>query len=759
MRYSHPMIRSGLILLALLQLTMVQANAQTRLTSEDDKIDLWRICPATGLLPILESPQQRPTNNQIILNADVIESEGSSVSRLSGNVTITSEKEDIRADDAVYSVNEQKLELQGNVHYRSDQFEFNADSMTRFTNSEKSEINDLEFFIPLNHANGTAKHVSRVDENITTLQDMTYTTCQPGDRIWYFNAREMKLDHAEGMGFAKHMTLRFRNIPVMYFPALSFPIDDHRKSGFLFPGFGNSSRHGAEFYIPYYWNIAPQADATFTPHYLHKRGTKLDSEWRYLTSWSQNRLDYQTLDDDVYGERRSLLALQHSGKMGEHWATLINATEVSDRDYMRDFSEELSGTSITHLAKNAVLTGQWNNWRFTTRLLSYQTVDSNIASQDDPYSLKPEMDLSGFYPDIGLGIEFVTENTYTLFDRGGDASSDRLDFWSRFSRPFGNSGWFITPAISGRFTSYNPENLNQTGVTNTIVTRSIPTASLDSGLIFEKSAGENDKFIKTFEPRVFYLNTPLRNQNDIPVFDTREPAFGMYLLYAENRFAGIDRIGDADQASLSFTNRWINSGNGEEQFRISLGQIFFFQDREVTLPQQPPDTREQSGILTELDTRFGKYWSSSLNVEWNPDSGQTDQTLFRLRYNRQARYVFNLGYRYRRADNIVNNENLKQADLSFNLPAGENWSIMGKWSRSVEDKTDLDKYLGFEYESCCWAIRVLAREYLLGRDLSGNPEIENSVSLEFIFKGLSRTGGNIGRRLEQNITGYQEPFE
>jgi LPS-assembly protein len=232
----------------------------------------------------------------------------------------------------------------------------------------------------------------------------------------------------------------------------------------------------------------------------------------------------------------------------------------------------------------------------------------------------------------------------------------------------------------------------------------------------------------------------------------------MFQLYSENRFAGVDRIGDADQLSFSITNRWLRRNTGEERFRASLGQIFYYQDREVTLPGNPTETSERSGILAEFAAGFGRHWNSSLNLEWNPDTEKTDQGLFRLRYNRRNRYLFNLGYRYRR-NTGSRNEILEQADISFSQPLGAHWSVVGRWNYSVDDELDLDKYLGFEYESCCWAFRILSREFLLGQDLNNDAEYDTSIYFQFVFKGLSSSGSDIGRRLEENIIGYRDPFE
>ena len=745
--------RFGVIVFILLCATGV-AHGQK---SEDEPIDTWRLCPAGGLLPRLDASLQYPEDGRIIINADTIEAQSESESRLNGNVTVISDKDFMRADQALYRLDNQTMTLLGNVQYRSDLIEFNADSLVRDLTDSQSEVSNLDFYIPASHGYGSADTVTRDGPDITYLKNTTYSTCGSDHRFWYFKASSLKLDHEKGMGLAKNMTLRILNVPVFYFPALSFPIDDRRKSGFLYPTFGNSSRHGFEFEIPYYWNIAPQADATFTPHSMQERGVQLRSEWRYLSSWSTNTLEYEFLDDDLYGDRRSRTVLQHSGSIGEHWSTSLNASDISDTEYLVDFGNDPNATSLTHLPRTAMLTGQWDNWKLVSRVQSFQTIDPSIPESSYPYELRPDLNLSGFYPDIGGAVEFELESRYTVFDRKNIITHKRFDLWPRFSRSFGNSGWFVIPAVSGHFTSYQQDDPTLPDSEENSINRSVPIFSLDNGLIFERSGAADDSYTQTFEPRLFYLNVPYREQDDIPILDSKLPDFGFYQLVAENRFTGIDRIGDANQASLILTSRWLRRDSGEERFRVSLGQIRYFQDRRVTLPNQDPETTDRSGILAGLNTRFGRYWSGSIDLEWNPEEEKTDKRLFRLRFNRQNRYVFNVSYRYRAATQ-PNASNIEQSDVSFSLPVGSRWSAVGRWNRSLEEKLDLDKYFGLEYESCCWAFRILSRRFLLPQEAGNPPEFDKSIYFEIVLKGLSGLGSGIGQRLEQNITGYKDPF-
>ena len=739
-----------------------QPSAQWGNPNDVEPVDLWRLCKSSGLEPKLPLPED--LGNEMLLEADTVEGQAELISRFNGNVELFRRKETIHSDSAVYDQSKQEVFLKGNVHFRSDVLEFNADSMRSYLDSDRSEIFEPHFYLTDKHFNGIAERIDRLDANTTFLYKTTLTTCDIGTRDWYLSSSKMKLNHAKGVGTSTNTVLRLKKVPIFYFPWISFPISEDRRSGFLYPTIGRSDRHGTEIEIPWYWNIAPQGDATFNIHNMTKRGLKVDSEWRYLTRWSKNELVYEYIDDSVFGDKRSLLGLSHSGRIGRHWSTSINGVDISDSDYLRDFGDTISVTSQFYASSTASISGNWQNWRFTSRFQSYQAADDDILENNLPYQLSPDLLLNGLYSNIGAGVEFQLESTHTTFDHNNRINGTRFDAWPQFSRPFGGSSWYITPKVGHRYTSYTLESPTDDPVDPEEITRSIPVSSLDAGLIFERNFGKKGNYLQTLEPRLFYLNVPFRDQEDIPTFDTRQPPFGYFRLFEENRFVGADRMGDARQVSLALTSRWLQRETGRESLRLGLGQIYYAQDRNVVLPGQEPETSKKSGIIGNLEAYMGRYWKTSYDLEWNPDTRKVDKQTFRLRYNRQNRYVVNAAYRFRRDSNSADPEDIDQADISFVAPVGQKWSVFGRWHYSFEDDLDLQKFAGFEYESCCWAFRIMLRRLLIDSDStdpasSTESRFDDNIYFEIAFKGLSTAGSGISRRLQENITGYDDPFD
>lgn len=713
--------------------------------------DPWRLC--SDLRLVADPPiYGGDGGGRIFADANRIESLNEDVSKLSGNVSILHGADELFADLALYDRAAQRFELSGNVRYRSPQLELTSERLLSYGGAMSGimEIKNAEFYFPSIHATGRADEIERGAIGITVLKDTRYSTCDPAHPDWEFRARRIALNHEQGQGYARNMSLRFKNVPIFYFPALSFPIDDRRKSGFLLPGIGHSDKHGFELETPYYWNIAPQADATITPHHMAKRGVKVDSEWRYLNSWSMNELQLEYLDDELFGDDRDLTSVQHDGRLGNKWYSTINFREVSDTDYLDDFGGDLNESSITHLRREAQLRKLWEYWEFRARVLDYQTIDEAVSPINRPYRLNPALDLNGSQP-FGDHTEFSLTSSAREFEHDLRISGQRFDIRPRVAFPFGGSGWHLTPALSARHTSYRLST-GLVPAADDEITRNVPTFSLDSGLIFERPVGVAGGLLQTLEPRVFLLKTPFREQDNIPVFATRLPDLSFAQLFSENRFVGADRVGDAEQASLALSSRILRRDNGEEVLQAGVGRIYYNEDRRVTLPGQPVESQDESGLLGEIRANFLRYWSTSLAVEWNSERDDTDKELFRVRYQRDNQHIFNLAYRFRAA-RTASALDVEQADITLSWPLSDRWSAVGRRNHSLNDDLNLERFAGLQYESCCYAIRIIAREYLTEARTQ-----DSAIYFQLSLKGLTQIGDDANELLERKIPGYETPY-
>jgi LPS-assembly protein len=279
--------------------------------------------------------------------------------------------------------------------------------------------------------------------------------------------------------------------------------------------------------------------------------------------------------------------------------------------------------------------------------------------------------------------------------------------------------------------------------TDTTPSRTLPLLSFDAGLLFERGNGSNGQRRITLEPRVKYLYVPFRDQSDLPVFDTGEPDLNWVELFRDNRYVGIDRISDASQVSSGVTAQLFSSRTGQRFISATLGQTWFLRSPRVLLPDEPEDPGETSDLIAEVELAALRNWNVNTGVQWDPQAQRTERAEVRLQYHPAERSVVNFGYRYQRG-------RMEQAEFSAAWPISDTWRLYGRSQYSLRDEQVIENFAGFEYSSCCWSVRAVARDYVGRR--SG--ERDRSIYLQLELKGLSNVGLAADAFLERAIRGY-----
>jgi LPS-assembly protein len=605
---------------------------------------------------------------------------------------------------------------------------------------------------------GAANLRGRADEAIlegpdrTRYRDISYTTCPPGSNAWSLRAGELTLDQASGQGVARNARLRIRGVPVLYTPYLTFPIDDRRKSGFLIPSFGSSDDNGAELITPYYWNIAPNMDATFFPRYMSERGTMLGGEFRYLTRNDAGIITAEVLPNDAKfdGEQpRAAVNIEQNGRFFDRWRTALDYSQVSDDRYLEDLGNNLDVTSTRFLEQRGDLSYAGDGWSLLTRVQTFQTVDREIRPQGRPYGRLPQLLLTTRPRLFGPGLVAGLNAEYNFFDHNHRVHGQRLSAEPSISWPLRRSYGHLIPSATAYISSYRlvEEEEGQPSDPGHV----IPSVDIDGRLVFERSIdwlGESS--LQTLEPRLFYLYTPYKDQSDTPVFDSSELNFSFSNLFRRNRFTGRDRIGDANQLTAGLTSRTMRASTGEELFRFSIGQIFYLADRRVQI-RGGEETGDRSPYAGELAAKLFGDLSARASFEWDPelDEGEWRRRTVQLEYRDDEARIFNLAYR---ADDTTTPANrYEDTDMSFRLPVGERVEVVGRWLYSMLHDETMDAFAGIEYGKCCWKMR------LVGRHFRRRPEdmASTSVMLQVELAGLGAIGNPVGKFLEREIYGYE----
>ncbi|MGH8146014.1 MAG: LPS-assembly protein LptD [Rhodanobacteraceae bacterium] len=696
-------------------------------------------------LPTTGNRDQAPAQ----VYGDRFNSPDSNIFHLSGNTALERLDQLLRADSLTYNRSTTAYDAEGNVRYQERGMLFSADSMKGTTDPEYGVAEHVQYQLLTSRGNGTASQAIMLDQDRDKMHQVTYSTCELHHRVWDIEAKTMTMDRDTGRGHAHNVTMRLKGVPFLWLPYMSFPIDHRRQSGFLYPSFGKRSRAGYFFSIPYYWNIAPNYDATFTPVLYADRGAMLDTQFRYLTTTSKGELNLDYIPHDkIAGRDRGYLTFSNQTSLPGNLRWNTSVAHVSDKAWFQDYGEHTTTSIVRLISSSSYVYGSGDWWNAGVGADWYEITDPGLPDSAAPYRRMPRMYFNADRPIGGLGgpewgvnaeaVRFVNPDLTRM--RHGD----RFDIFPYLAWPLQGAAWFLRPELGVRYTTYD---LPQPAVSNgpTHPSRSVPIFDLDAGLIFERQVhlfGQD--YTQTLEPRVFYLRVPYRNQDDLPRFDTQPLTFDFWQLFATNSFSGADRQENANNLSLALTTRFLDS-NGVERLSASIGQIHYFDPQRVTLyPGQKLADTSGSDYVASLTVALNDNWRLTSTHLWNVHTGDTDVSTVGLQRRLWGDGIVNFSYRYR-------HDLLEQANVSAEIPVGAAWKLVAGYDYSLRERRAYDAFAGIEWDSCCTAIRVLTRHYIYDAKNDAN----NAIMFEIVFKGLGSYGQATDAFLQNAILGYQ----
>ena len=694
--------------------------------------------------------------DHINISADLTRASNEGNSVFEGNVVIEQHQRRISTDYAEYSDELNRVSLDGSVSIINPSLNLSAQSGQIDMKTGAGEFDEVEFSVMRSGLRGHAGMIKASKDEFSELQQAYITSCAPEDNSWRLDADSIKLNHKEEYGYADDVVLRFKDVPFFYTPYIEFPLGDRRRSGLLIPAFGDSSSRGFEISIPWYWNIAPNHDAILAPHFMSRRGTQLDTQYRYLTRSGDGQFDAAYLqNDEITGESRHQVRYQQHNDIATGLTLDVDLQDVSDTEYFDDFSNDITGSSTTHLNRSANLAYAKSSWNARLFAQTFETVDENIALANRPYRRLPQVKLDGKEKLGRTPFVFDFDSEWVAFDHEDETlvTGARTTLKPSLSLPAQGVYWFAKPAVSVSFTDYAVEDGN--GNSLALEQRTLTSSSIDAGLLFERPLANG--LVQTLEPRLFYLNVPFEDQASLPLFDTSVPDFSFAQLFRDNRFNGGDRIGDANQLTLALSSRFLNPATGNEVLRASIGQIIYFDDRRVTLTGLD-ETTGSSDLIAELSASW-RQWRSTASLQWDNDSRRSEKQNFLLHYQSDEHYtkstrIFNIGYRLR-DDAAGSTSNIEQSDVSFVTPISQDYALFGRWNYSIQHSRDIDVIGGLAYDSCCWSVQVLVQRRL--NSSNATAEYDNSVMVQLVLKGLGSVSGNsASSTLSRAILGYTE---
>ncbi|HEY6967282.1 MAG TPA: LPS-assembly protein LptD [Burkholderiales bacterium] len=595
---------------------------------------------------------------------------------------------------------------------------------------------------------GKAERMEFLGKNRLRLVQGSFTTCEPDKEDWRFEAGEMDIDQDAQRGTVRDGRLKFFDTTVLPVPYGSFSLDSQRKTGFLSPYYGNNSRRGFTVAAPYYWNIAPEQDLTLTPIEMTKRGLQLKTEYRYIDHAYKGELHYEVLPhDQVLNTSRTALTWQHEHQITPALSGRIDFNKVSDDRYFVDLTSNVRTVSQGVLQQMGSLS--WGGGfagipvGASAMLQRWQTLQDPLAPITPPYARLPQINFGATKADVAGRFDLTLPVEYVRFGHPTLVDGARVQLNPTVAAPYLAPGYFFTPKVGAHYANYGLRNFAPGTPESQSVT--VPWMSLDGGLIFDRSTSWfGQSMTQTLEPRVFYVYAPNRNQNAVPLFDTGLSDFNYAQIFTENRFAGGDRFGDANQITLAATSRLVSPA-GSEILRATIGQRYYFEDERVGLtPTSVLRTRGQSDLLASIGGRPARNLSFDASVQYNPQESRTERAALAARYAPEIAKVISAGYRYNRETNI------RQVDVAGQWPLATGWYAVGRVNYSIVDARLLEGIGGLEYNAGCWVFRGIVQ-----RLQAATATTSTGFFLQLELNGLGSLGSDdIVTLLKRNVPGY-----
>jgi len=694
----------------------------------------------------------------ISLEADNVESEGDDVVTLTGNAEVMQGRRTVVADKLQYYRQSERVVAEGGVEMISENGDYLAsDAIDVHVPTQIGTLKNSEFKLARGiirgdgvdtvqiESRGSAELVSLEGQGFMRLENADYSTCPEGNESVVIGARSLELDRTGGVARARGATVRFKGVPVFYAPYITFPLNDQRKTGFLTPGYGSDEESGNIFEFPWYWNIAKNQDATITPRYFTDRGFQVAGEYRLLTQNSSTLINAEILpDDDLFGDDRDLLSIQHSQQLTENLSARVNYNDVSDIDYFNDLRSDIRSFSTSFVPRDIQLNYTNDFFRLRARANEYQIIDDRVSAARAPYERLPSLTFSTNLPEGPYGSSYGVNASFTNFNSETRVEGTRTSINPYVELPFENLWGFVKPRLSVHSSRYSLDNVADDA--NDSPSFTVPIFSVDSGLYFEKNTNWfGDGALQTLEPRVFYAYAPEEDQSDVPIFDTSQVSLNNFgNIFRANRFFGSDRVGDTNQVTFGLTTRIIDNETGDQRLTASIGQLVLLDDLEQNLFASTVIEKGLGDLLAEVRTESKGPWTTYSFLQYDHEDSELRTARFAVGYEPKddSRKNVQVGYyRTNRGSSVVD-----QLTINANWPVSDRWQFFGSERYSIEDSESIETRAGLEYNGCCWKLRFIGSSRVdtrlrrtSGID-DGGKRTAFFVELELTALGRVRTG-------------------
>lgn len=757
-----------------LVITNIESLSEDEIITPRDSKAFFRQC-------FIKVPAQVPStdtrpNEQIPVNIDALSATGSRAQfSYQNDVNLRQGDKYLSADKMTYYIDEDRATAVGNVNFVNGEITLSSMDIETYLKTDQSTLNQADYQLHGQGGRGTAERIFNNGEEFYELNNSTYTACPPDDTTWAIDASTLYIDNVEEVGSAHHAILRVKDVPVFYLPYVTYPLTDKRKTGVLFPTFEYSDTNGFSTSQPLYINIAPNMDATLTANYMQKRGTKFDAEYRYLFDIGQGNLQAEYLiDDDIRGYDRYLYHWDHNVNFAESWNFNAKYNRVSDDYYFSDLDTSYGNRSDNQLLQTASLSYRKENWNSELEVRDFQILGDD--DDDAPHKVLPKLAFSIYQPLNWKSLQFDLYSEISNFDHDDDTvyTGTRIHIEPKLSLPLDYNSVFINTELKYMLSYYEqslPEDSKEDWYDDLeeSASRNLPSFKINSGMNFERDFSfMSSEYRQTLVPQIQYLYVPYQDQSAIGTYDTTSLQQDYYGLFRDNRYSGYDRIADANQITLGVSTSFLNE-LGKERMRFAIGQNYYIESSQVSLPDNEAENDSRSSVVSEFDMNFKNNYFLHAGMEW--DSGSN--VIKRANTTLEKRWLHNtfaqVSYRYL-AYSEDDEFNIDEDEVVNQLGSKMNWSINSQWTAFASYYHDMEynqlfeSIIGIQYRSCCWSIGFTYDRHMLAyypdddydiSNIADDSETEETYKLNIELIGLGGVGFSSG---DQGLFDYGRPF-
>ncbi len=754
-----PFFRTSLLLF-IGTLTSYQVTAQ----SEEPDANVAVLCPVPSYQKIQTDVSPLDVNAiNIWSNTSTIEKD--QFAKFSGGVTLFKKDHTVVADEIEINQLTSLVNAKGNIHFQNQGVDVFASQLKASKELRATVLSDTSYQLANNPGHGQAGTIAITADGTLSLVDSSFTTCYGEVPDWLLQASEINISTADNHGEAYNARFKLFGVPVLYIPYFSFPVNNERKSGFLYPKISTSGRSGLTVELPYYWNIAPNMDATLTPRYMSKRGVQLLSEFRYLSGLQQGtfNIEYLNKDDELKNNNddRYLARWQHVGTFSDNFRAYVDYTTISDDNYLVDINSEQYNSNDAYLYQVAELAYFKENWQTKILLQDFEVLGNHQTS----YKTLPHIEFKSFQPLPFLNGQFDIYSEITRFQSDNSAlpQADRYHIEAGTIFPYSTPAWFLNSEFKLLQTNYYQTRINTHHQLEKNVSRTLPKVRFHGGINFDRPMQFSKRdYTQTLEPQLQYLYIPDEEQSNIGLYDTTSLQDDYNGLFRDKRFSGLDRIAQANQYSWGLTSRILNPLS-EEVFRMSLGRIVYLNNTNDELDSDQQITTDESALAAEVFMQINRHWQFSGDIQYNTKDNSTNKSQSTLDYFLDKNRSIQLNHRYTRN---VSGTSLEQVSLLANFALNKDWQFVGRLTQDLQNKRSLESYAGLQYQSCCWAIRFAYHRHINSNideqnvNHENRDEFDSGFMIQFVIKGLGGAQKPVttDEMFNSSIFGYKRPY-